>query len=77
MEEWITFLTSALVGGEWLASRYDRFIYIEKGAQVPIDTRAGLDDVEKIFDPTGLELPPPQSYSPHSQSRYTDCVSEV
>jgi hypothetical protein len=50
---WIhIFLTSALVGGEWSASRPGRFIPTER---VPgthwiggwVDPRAGLDDVEK------------------------------
>jgi hypothetical protein len=46
------FLTSALVGGEWSASRPGRFI---PGERTPgthwiggwVDTRAGLDDVKK------------------------------
>jgi hypothetical protein len=45
-------LTSALVGSEWLASRRGRFT---PGAKVPgthwiagwVDTRASLDDMEK------------------------------
>jgi hypothetical protein len=46
------FVTSALAGGEWSASRPGRFI---PGERVPgihwiggwVDTRTGLDDVEK------------------------------
>jgi hypothetical protein len=39
-----TFLTSALVGGEWSASRPDRFTHWIGGWVGP---RAGLDDVKK------------------------------
>jgi hypothetical protein len=59
------FLTSALVGGKWSASRPGRFTPGE-GAPVShwiegwVDPRTGLDVVEKrkILDPTGLELRP-------------------
>jgi hypothetical protein len=52
------FLTSALAGGEWSASRPGLFT---PGERVPgthwiggwVDPRAGLDDVEKILDLTG------------------------
>jgi hypothetical protein len=52
------FLTSALAGGEWFASRPGRF---NPGERAPgthwiggwVDPRAGLNDVEKILDPTG------------------------
>jgi hypothetical protein len=46
------FLTSALVGGEWSASRHGRFTPGEIAAGTHwlggwVDPRAGLDDVEK------------------------------
>jgi hypothetical protein len=59
------FLTSALVGGEWSASRPDRFT---SGERAPgtywkgswVGSRAGLNDVEKrkFMTPQGLELRP-------------------
>jgi hypothetical protein len=59
------FLTSALVGGEWSASRPGRFT---PGESAPVthwiegwvDPRTGLDDVERkqIFSLPGLELRP-------------------
>jgi hypothetical protein len=57
------FLTSALAGGEWSASRPGRF---NPGKRAPgthwigdwVDPRASLDDVEKILDPTGNRTPP-------------------
>jgi hypothetical protein len=65
------FLTSALAGGEWSASRPYRFTSGERaphthwigGSVVP---RAGLDDVEKrkLFTLPELELRPPPSSSP-------------
>jgi hypothetical protein len=69
------FLTSALVGGEWSASRPCRFTP-EKRTLVThwiggwVDPRAGLDDVEKIKFLTlpGLELRP--LGRPDSQSLY-------
>jgi hypothetical protein len=62
------FLTSALVGDEWSASRPDR---LTPGERVPrthwtggwVDLRAGLDDMEKILDPTGTRNPTPRSSS--------------
>jgi hypothetical protein len=61
--------TSALVGGEWLASRAGRFT---PGGRAPgtnwirdwVGPRAGLDDIEKILDPTGTRTPNPRSSSP-------------
>jgi hypothetical protein len=43
------FLTSALVGGEWLASVPGRFTSGERapGTNWMVGPRAGLDDVEK------------------------------
>jgi hypothetical protein len=63
------FLTSALAGGEWSASRPGRFT---AGERIPgthwiggwVGPRAGLDDVEKILDPTGTRTPTPRSSSP-------------
>jgi hypothetical protein len=41
------FLTSALVGGEWLASRPGRFTPGTHCIGGWVDPRAGLDDMEK------------------------------
>jgi hypothetical protein len=70
------FLTSALAGGEWSASRLGR---INPGERTPsthwigslVDPRAGLDDVEKrkIFTLPGLELRP-RGRPARSQSLY-------
>jgi hypothetical protein len=59
------FLTSELAGGERSASRPGRFT---PGERAPcthrigcwVDPRAGLDDVEKILDPTGTRTPTPR-----------------
>jgi hypothetical protein len=64
------FLTSALVGGKWSASRPDRFIPEERAPGTHwiggwVDPRAGLDDVKKkILD---------QSVA----SRYTTALSQL
>jgi hypothetical protein len=57
------FLTSALVGGEWSASRPDRFTPEERAPGTHwiggwVGPRTGLDDVEmrKFFILPGLEL---------------------
>jgi hypothetical protein len=63
------FLTLALVGGEWSASRPSRFT---PGKEPPgthwiggwVDPKAGLDDVEKILDPTATRTPTTWSSSP-------------
>jgi hypothetical protein len=63
------FLTSALDGGEWSATRLYRFT---PGKRAPgthwiggwVGSRAGLDDVEKIIDPTGTRTRTPRSSSP-------------
>jgi hypothetical protein len=65
------FLTSALVRGEWSASRPGRFT---PGEIAPgthwiggwVDPRAGLDDMEKrkFLTLPGLGAPTPQSSSP-------------
>jgi hypothetical protein len=69
-----TFLTSVLVGGEWSASRPDRFTPGEKTGTHWIEgwvgPRAGLDNVEQrqfLLLP-GLELRP----LGRPASRYTD-----
>jgi hypothetical protein len=68
------FLTSALVGGEWSDSRHGHFT---TGGRAPathwiggwVNTRAGLDDVEKrkFLTLQGLE-PRPLHLPAHSQS---------
>jgi hypothetical protein len=70
LDVWIhDFLASALVGGEWSASRPARFTPRERapgthwiGASV--DPRTGLGDMENILDPTGTRTPTTQSSSP-------------
>jgi hypothetical protein len=73
MGEWMfvdyIFLTSALDEGELSASRPSRFT---PGERAPgnhwiggwVNPRAGLDDLEKILDPTGTRTPSHQSPSP-------------
>jgi hypothetical protein len=69
-------LTSALVGGEWLASRPGRFT---AGERTPgthwiggwVDPRAGLDEVEKrkfLYSNSEPSIVQPVA------SRYTDCA---
>jgi hypothetical protein len=58
------FLTSALAGGVGSASRPDRFAPGERAPSTHwiggwVDPRAGLDNVEKILDPTGTQTPTP------------------
>jgi hypothetical protein len=66
-------LTSALVGGEWSASRPSCFIPGEKAPATHwiggwVDSRAGLDDMEeKILLLLGLKIKP-------IASRYTNCT---
>jgi hypothetical protein len=57
------FLTSALAGGEWSASRTGRFTPVEGALGTHwiegcVDRRAGLDDLEKrkFLNLPGLEL---------------------
>jgi hypothetical protein len=49
------FLTSALASGEGLASRTGRFTPRKRPFALPTGygSRAGLEDVDKILDPTG------------------------
>jgi hypothetical protein len=69
------FLTSALAGGEWWASRLARFTLGESPGTHWIggwvDPRAGLDYVQKIFDPTGTRTPT-SSVVEDVGSRFTD-----
>jgi hypothetical protein len=63
------FMTSALAGGEWSASRPCRFIPSERAPGTHwvggcLDPKTSLDDVEKILDPTGTRTPTPRSSSP-------------
>jgi hypothetical protein len=74
------FLTSAIVGGEWSASRTDRFTPGERAPGIHwigcwVDRRAGLDAVEKrkFLILPGLE-PRPLGLSQSVTSRYTDQV---
>jgi hypothetical protein len=63
------FLDSALAGGQWSVSLPGCFTPEER---VPgthwigrwVDSRAGLDDVEKILYSTGTRTPTPRSSSP-------------
>jgi hypothetical protein len=61
------FLTSVLAGGEWSASRPDRFTPGEKSPRYPLDKRlggpqnrygsSGRCGEEKILDLTGVRTP--------------------
>jgi hypothetical protein len=71
------FPTSALVGGEWSASRTGRLTRGETAHGTHligdwVGPRAGLDDVEKILDPAGTRTP-----TPRPSSRYTDCATRI
>jgi hypothetical protein len=70
------FLTSAIVGGEWSASRPCRFISGERAPGIHwvggwVSPIADLDDMKKLkfFPPPGLELRPPGRPA-RSQSLY-------
>jgi hypothetical protein len=63
------FLTSALAGGEWSTSRPGCFTPEERAPGTHciggwVDSREGLDDVEKILDTTESRTPLPRSSSP-------------
>jgi hypothetical protein len=71
------FLTSALVGGEWSASRPCRFTpgkdllaHIDRRLDEP-QSRSGRRGEVKIFDTTGTRNSDPSAVQPIS-SRYTD-----
>jgi hypothetical protein len=77
------FLTSALTGGEWSASRTGRFTPRENAPGTHsiggwVGPRTGLDDVEKrkISPLPGLEIRPLGSPA-HSQSLYRLRYPEV
>jgi hypothetical protein len=62
------FLTSAIAGGEWSASHTGLFTPGERAPSTHwiggwVHPRADLDDVEKILDPTRIQIPTPQSSS--------------
>jgi hypothetical protein len=58
------FLTSALVGGQWSASRPGRFTPCTHWIGGSVGPRTNLDDVEKILDPTGTRTPTARPSSP-------------
>jgi hypothetical protein len=64
------FLTSALAGDEWSASRPGRFIPGVRAPGIQMDRRLGGPESrsgrreEKILDPTGTRTPTPRSSSP-------------
>jgi hypothetical protein len=61
------FLTSALVGGEWSASRPCRFTLRERYPDIQwIGARFGRRGKEQILDPTGTR-------SPARTQSYTEC----
>jgi hypothetical protein len=57
------FLTSALAGGEWSASRPGRFTFGTHWIGGWVEPRVGLDDVDKILGPTVTRTPVPLSSS--------------
>jgi hypothetical protein len=64
------FLTSALAGGEWSASRPGHFIQEKKsqclldGTLAGLQSRPGRRGEQKILDPTGTRNPTAKSSSP-------------
>jgi hypothetical protein len=69
------FLTSALVRGEWSASRPVRFTFRKSAPGTHwtgrwVGPRAGLEDVEKILDPTGTGTLNLRPSSPLYRLRY-------
>jgi hypothetical protein len=72
VDVWIhIFLPSALSGGEWSVSRPGRFTPRERAPGTNwiwgwVEPRAGMDDVEKILDPTGTRTLTPRSSSPYT-----------
>jgi hypothetical protein len=61
-------LTTALVGGQWSASRNGRFTPWETAPRYPLDrrlggpqNRSGRHGEEKILTPTGTQTPTPGS----------------
>jgi hypothetical protein len=77
------FLTSALVGGEWSASRPCRFIHRGKSPRYPLDRRLGgpqsrsrRGGEENILVPPGDSNSDPSVVQPVA-SRYTDCATRA
>jgi hypothetical protein len=63
------FLASALAGGDWSATRTSRFTPGERAPGTHwiggwVSPRGGLDDVEKILDPSRTRTPTPWWPSP-------------
>jgi hypothetical protein len=59
------FLTSALVGGEWSASRPCHFTPGERGPGTHCVGRSGRHGEVKILDPTGIRTATSQSSNPY------------
>jgi hypothetical protein len=60
MVQTLVSLTSALVWGEWSASRFGRFIPVTHWLEVWVGPRANVDDMEKwkFLTMSGLEFRP-------------------
>jgi hypothetical protein len=72
------FFTSAVVGGEWSASRPGRFTPGERAPGTHriggwVGPRTGLEDVEKILDPTRTQNSDDSAAQPVACC-YTDCA---
>jgi hypothetical protein len=72
------FFTSALVGGEWSASRAGRFTLGERDPGTNwkatwVGPRTGQDDVEKALDPSGTRTPTPRPSSIVSSDGFCYC----
>jgi hypothetical protein len=72
-------LPLALDGGQWSASRSDRFTSGERAPGTHwiggwVDPRTGVDEVEKILDLTGTQNSDP-SVVQLVASHYTDCAN--
>jgi hypothetical protein len=72
------FLTSAIAGGEWSASRSDHFTPGERAPRYPLDrrlggpqSRSGRRGEKEILDHTGTRTPTPFVVQPVA-SRYID-----
>jgi hypothetical protein len=65
VDVWIhIFLTWELVRCDWSASRPSRFNPGTHWIGGWVGPRAGLDNAEKILNPTGIRTPTPRSSSP-------------
>jgi hypothetical protein len=65
----LSFLTSALRGGEWLASRLGRFAYGTRWIEGCVSPRAGRDTVET--------LPLPSMEHPQSRPKPVTMLNEL